>query len=79
MDEAQETPAFEESLLELEKIVSRMEQGEDTLEALLTSYELGAQHALNCQKRLDEAERRIEKVKKATKGILAEPFVPAEE
>lgn len=78
MDDQTATPAFEESLQELETIVARMEQGEDSLESLLTSYEQGAKHALNCQARLDEAEKRIEKVKKATSGILTEPFVPAE-
>ena len=72
MDEQNDSPSFEESLHELEKIVARMEQGENTLEGLLSSYERGAKHAMNCQKRLIDAEKRIEKVKQDTSGILTE-------
>jgi|GEM_PF-2215512 len=79
MEDEPESPSFEESLLELEKIVSRMEQGENTLEKLLTSYEQGAKHAMNCQKRLIDAEKRVEKVKKETAGILTENFTPMED
>ena len=76
MEYETESASFEESLHELEQIVSRMEQGENTLEKLLTSYEQGAKHAMNCQKRLVDAEKRVEKVKKETAGILTENFTP---
>jgi exodeoxyribonuclease VII small subunit len=79
MDEQNDSPSFEESLHELEKIVARMEQGENTLEGLLSSYEKGAKHAMNCQKRLVDAEKRIEKVKQDTSGIIMENITPMAE
>ena len=79
MDEQNDSPSFEESLHELEKIVARMEQGENTLEGLLSSYEKGAKHAMNCQKRLVDAEKRIEKVKQDTSGIFMENITPMAE
>jgi exodeoxyribonuclease VII small subunit len=79
MDEQNDSPSFEESLHELEKIVARMEQGENSLEGLLSSYEKGAKHAMNCQKRLLDAEKRIEKVKKDTSGLLTETISPMAE
>ena len=51
---------FEAALAELEAIVKRLEDGDQTLEASLTLYERGVQLSRFCHTRLEEAERRIE-------------------
>jgi len=51
---------FEAALAELEAIVKKLEDGDQTLEASLTLYERGVQLSRFCHTRLEEAERRIE-------------------
>ena len=51
---------FEAALAELEAIVKKLEEGDQTLEASLTLYERGVQLSRFCHTRLEEAERRIE-------------------
>ena len=51
---------FEAALAELESIVKRLEEGDQTLESSLTLYERGVQLSRFCHARLEEAERRIE-------------------
>ena len=41
---------FEKSLLELEKIVDRMEQGEQSLDDTMKDFERGMQLSQQCQK-----------------------------
>ena len=60
--------SFEESLAELEKIVSEMESGEMGLEEMVASFERGQKLVKACGKRLDEIERRIEVIKRGTDG-----------
>lgn len=69
---------FEAALAELEAIVKRLEDGDQTLESSLALYERGVQLSRFCHARLEEAERRIEilndrgEVKPAPPG-LGEP------
>ena len=53
---------FEKSLNELEKIVERMERGDQSLEASLKDFERGISLSRACRASLDEAEQRIEKL-----------------
>jgi len=57
-------PDFEKSLQELEKIVQRMEQGEQSLEQTLKDFERGMVLSEQCQKSLDVAQQRVEKLVK---------------
>jgi len=51
---------FEAALAELEAIVKKLEEGDQTLEASLALYERGVQLSRFCHTRLEAAERRIE-------------------
>jgi len=53
---------FEKSLAELEKIVQRMERGEQPLEQTLKDFERGMALSEQCRKRLDAAQQRVEKL-----------------
>src|SRR3954451_22134393 len=52
--------SFEESLLELEKIVAELESGKLGLSDALARYEEGIKHLKGCQQLLESAERKIE-------------------
>ena len=56
----QETLAFEKSLKELEALVTKMEQGNLSLEESLQHFERGIQLARTCQQALKEAEQKVE-------------------
>ncbi len=51
---------FEAALTELEAIVKKLEESDQTLESSLALYERGVQLSRFCHTRLEEAERRIE-------------------
>jgi exodeoxyribonuclease VII small subunit len=51
---------FEAALRELEQIVEQLEAGDLPLERSLALFEQGVRLSRDCQKRLDEAERRVE-------------------
>ncbi len=53
-------PSFEQSLQELESVVSKLEGGKLPLADSLEQYELGVKHLKACYKILADAERRIE-------------------
>ncbi len=55
-------PDFEKSLVELEGIVTSMERGEMSLEESLETFERGVSLARMCQKTLNEAQLRVEKL-----------------
>lgn len=50
---------FEQSISELEEIVSRLETGEVTLDESLELFEQGIKLAKGCQKMLDTAEKKV--------------------
>jgi len=52
--------SFESSLDELERIVQQLEAGDLPLERSLELFEQGVRLSRECQKRLDEAERKVE-------------------
>ena len=55
-----ESLTFEESMLELETLVTKMEQGDLPLEEALKSFERGIQLARHSQQQLKEAEQKVQ-------------------
>ena len=51
---------FEKAMQELENLVSRMEQGDHSLEASLKDFERGVELTRICQKALAEAEQKVQ-------------------
>ncbi len=56
------TLSFEEGLKELEMIVKKIDSGEETLDSAINSFERGSELKKHCQKKLDEAKLKIEKI-----------------
>jgi exodeoxyribonuclease VII small subunit len=71
---------FEVSLARLEEIVKKLEKGDLPLEQSLKLFEEGVKLARVCNKRLEEAERKVEILLKDKEGnIVAHPFEEPEE
>lgn len=65
--------SFEDALNELEKIVHNLETGQQKLEEAIVSYERGAQLRRYCEKKLNEAEARVQIiVKKDDTSLVTE-------
>lgn len=54
--------SFEDALKELEEIVRALESGKGKLDEAIRSYERGAALKRHCEKKLAEAQSRIEKI-----------------
>jgi exodeoxyribonuclease VII small subunit len=54
--------SFEQALAELEKIVSELESGQAPLERSIEIYERGAALKAQCEKKLEAARLRVEKI-----------------
>ena len=66
---------FESALKRLEEIVGYLEEGEKSLDESLKLFEEGMKLARLCSKRLEEAERKVEILKRQENGKLKpEPF-----
>ena len=66
---------FEEALKKLEQTVQRLEKGEASLEESLKLFEEGMKLAKLCSLRLEEAQRKVEILKRTEDGKLKrEPF-----
>jgi exodeoxyribonuclease VII small subunit len=66
---------FEAALARLEEIVQELEKGDIPLEQSLKLFEEGIKLSRICNKRLEEAERKVEILIKDKNGIMkAEPF-----
>lgn len=68
------SPNFEAALAELEKIVEKMESGEQSLEESLKSFQRGIELTRACQQGLREAEQRVEKLIRKNGEFATEPF-----
>ena len=53
------TKSFEQSINELEEIVSALENGETTLDESLKLFEQGIKLSKNCQSMLDKAQQKV--------------------
>jgi exodeoxyribonuclease VII small subunit len=62
---------FEDALSELELIARELESGELGLDASIARYEEGITYARLCQKKLEEAERKIEILQKNKDGSVS--------
>ena len=51
---------FEASIKELESLVERMEQGDQSLEQSLKDFERGVELTRTCQKALKQAEQKVQ-------------------
>ncbi|MEM7778812.1 MAG: exodeoxyribonuclease VII small subunit [Pseudomonadota bacterium] len=62
---------FEQALLALEEIVQQLERGDVPLDQSIELYERGEKLRAACQKRLDSAQERIEKIVQAADGSVS--------
>ena len=68
-------PAFEDALSQLEELIRGMESDQMPLEELIANYEEGTKLYEICEKRLNEAEGRIETIRKNRNGeSVVKPF-----
>ena len=66
--------SFEDALAELEGIVRRLEGGQVKLDDAIQSYERGAQLKRHCEKKLNEAQQRVDRIVIGPEGgVTAEP------
>jgi exodeoxyribonuclease VII small subunit len=69
------TMNFESALAELETIVRDLETGKTTLEESISAYERGVALRTHCEKKLREAQAKIEKITVNSDGAVAvKPF-----
>ncbi|MBT5264596.1 MAG: exodeoxyribonuclease VII small subunit [Rhodospirillaceae bacterium] len=67
-----ESLGFEAALQELEGIVERLEQGQGSLDDAIAAYERGAALKQHCQKKLDEARMKVERIRVPEAGAPSE-------
>jgi len=60
--------SFEAAMAELEKVVRDLESGNVELEKSIALYERGAALKAHCEKKLKEAEERVEKITLGANG-----------
>jgi exodeoxyribonuclease VII small subunit len=66
--------SFEDALKELEDIVRTLESGKGKLDDAITAYERGSALKRHCERKLAEAEARIEKIALSADGtVRSEP------
>jgi exodeoxyribonuclease VII small subunit len=67
--------SFEDALAELEQIVRRLEGGQVKLDEAILSYERGAQLKQHCERKLNEAQQRVDRIVIGPDGaVTAEPL-----
>ena len=70
-----DTLSFEDALRALETIVRQLESGDVPLEDSISLYEKGEKLRQHCQKRLDAAQARIERIVAGPDGAAStQPF-----
>ena len=70
---------FETSMRELEEVVGKLENGDITLDDSLKLFEQGIKLAKACQKKLDEAEKKVKILTADSNGdFVEEDFEGAE-
>jgi exodeoxyribonuclease VII small subunit len=62
-------PDFESALKQLQEVVSRMENEQQSLDASIADYEKGTQLANLCQQQLDNAQLKVEQLVKSKDGF----------
>ena len=78
--EPQRKGEFEKSLARLEEVVQRLESADLSLDEAMALFEEGVTLSRECQKKLEEAEGKVEiLLKKADGKIVPAPFEAEEE
>ena len=72
--EIEKLPDFEQSLLELEALVARLEQGDVPLEEALKTFERGVALTRQCQTALRTAQQKVEVLLARNGDESIEPF-----
>ena len=72
-------PDFEAALTELEKLVEKMESGEQSLEEALAAFQRGIELTRTCQQGLKEAEQRVDKLLAQNGEAHIEPHSDADQ
>ncbi len=62
--------SFEEALIELEQIVSSLEEGRMLLDEAIEGYTRGSQLKTYCEKKLNQARLKVEKLQLKENGEL---------
>lgn len=70
---------FEQSLQQLEALVTDMEKGELSLEESLKAFEAGIRLTRECQARLTEAEQKVQLLLEEQGQLVAQPFPDVEQ
>jgi exodeoxyribonuclease VII small subunit len=70
---------FEKAMQRLEAIVDELEKGELDIDKSLEIFEEGIKMSRVCSKKLNEAEKKIEKLTQNKKGELVAELFPLEE
>ncbi len=78
MTEPTPLPDFEAALAELERIVTQMENGQQTLEDSLSAFQRGMELSRLCEAGLKDAEQRVERLVADNGAYRVEPFKPSE-
>lgn len=66
------TKSFEDSILELEKIVDKLESGEASLDEAVELFEKGMKLSAKCHETLNEAEQKIKILTEDKNGEVKE-------
>ena len=74
MEENEKEENFESALKELEEIVRLLEEGNLPLSESLKKFEEGVHLSELCEKRLNEAEKKIQKLVEKEGKVQLEPF-----
>lgn len=69
-------PDFEQSLGELERLVSRLEEGDLALEEAMKTFERGVELTRQCQTALQTAQQKVEILLERSGRLGPEPFEP---
>jgi exodeoxyribonuclease VII small subunit len=74
MPKKKTTTLFEDSLAELELLVTQLEQGDISLEESLKSFERGVSLTRTCQKALQDAEQKVQILLEKNGNLSLESF-----
>jgi exodeoxyribonuclease VII small subunit len=66
-----EAMSFEEALTELQALVKALEKGDSRLEEAIASYERGAALKRHCEKKLREAQEKVDRIVIGADGGLS--------
>ncbi|MEO1090690.1 MAG: exodeoxyribonuclease VII small subunit [Pseudomonadota bacterium] len=66
--------SFEDALRELETIVDRLDRGEIALAQSIEAYERGTALRQHCERKLDEARLRVERISRGPDGVETAPL-----